>query len=173
MICNVSRGVLLAVMVASAGAANAVSTSPVSLMSAAEQASLIETRYSAGDGAPVAAMTTRYFANDELSVSWDDQQVLVLCKEAAYLKIPAAKLKADALTTEQRQMITYQAVMSGLGRSQPWPKCRRRGDGGRRWQRAAPPRVKATGPTVWSGMTSPPSAWLTARCGCGRARPKP
>lgn len=115
MICNVSRGVLLALMAASAGAANAASTSPVSLMSAAEQASLIETRYSAGDGAPVAAMTTRYFANDELSVSWDDQQVLVLCKEAAYLKIPAAKLKAGALTTEQRQMIVYQAVMSGLG----------------------------------------------------------
>jgi hypothetical protein len=60
-------------------------------------------------------MKTQYFANEEMSVSWDDQQVLVLCKEAAYLKIPAAKLKAGALTTEQRQMIVYQALMSGLG----------------------------------------------------------
>ena len=35
-------------------------------------------------------------------------------QETAYLKIPAAKLKAGALTTEQRQMIVYQALMSGL-----------------------------------------------------------
>ena len=34
-------------------------------------------------------------------------------QETAYLKIPAAKLKAGALTTEQRQMIVYQALMSG------------------------------------------------------------
>jgi hypothetical protein len=88
---------------------------PVSLTNAAEKASLIETRHSAGEGAAGASMKTQYFANEEMSVSWDDQQVLVLCKEAAYLKIPAAKLEAGALTAEQRQMIVYQALMSGLG----------------------------------------------------------
>lgn len=115
MICSLSRGVLLVAMATSAGATSAASTSSVSLVSASEQASLIETRHSAGDGTPVATMSTRHYANDELSVSWDDQQVLVLCREAAYLKIPAAKLDGGALTAEQRQMITYQAVMSGLG----------------------------------------------------------
>ncbi|WP_329891793.1 hypothetical protein [Stenotrophomonas sp. SMYL11] len=115
MICNVSRGVLLAVMAASAGAANAASSSPVSLMSAAEQASLIESRYSAGGGAPVVPVTTRYFASDEVLISWDDQQVLMLCREAVYLQNPAGKAGDVALAAEQRQMIAYQAMMSGLG----------------------------------------------------------
>ncbi|MGE8228672.1 MULTISPECIES: hypothetical protein [Stenotrophomonas] len=115
MICSISRGTLLAVLVGFAGAATAASTSPVSLTDAAENASLIEIRHSAGAGSPVATIRTQYFANEEMSVSWDDQQVLVLCSEAAYLQIPAAKLKAGALTTEQRQMIVYQALMSGLG----------------------------------------------------------
>lgn len=115
MICNVSRGVLLAVMAASAGAANAASSSPVSLMSAAEQASLIESRYSAGGGAPVVPVTTRYFASDEVLISCDDQQVLMLCREAVYLQNPAGKAGDVALAAEQRQMIAYQAMMSGLG----------------------------------------------------------
>ncbi|PZS90816.1 hypothetical protein [Stenotrophomonas maltophilia] len=115
MIRTVTRGVLLAAMIASVCAANAASTSQVSLTNAAENASLIETRHSSGDGAAVTSMKTQYFANEEMSVSWDDQQVLVLCSEAAYLQIPAAKLKAGALTAEQRQMIVYQALMSGLG----------------------------------------------------------
>ncbi|MBH1367193.1 hypothetical protein I5U36_03235 [Stenotrophomonas maltophilia] len=115
MICSISRGTLLAVLVGFAGAATAASTSPVSLTDAAENASLIEIRHSAGAGSPVASIRTQYFASEEISVSWDDQQVLVLCKEAAYLQIPPAKLKAGALSTEQRQMIVYQALMSGLG----------------------------------------------------------
>ncbi|WP_439449632.1 hypothetical protein [Stenotrophomonas sp. ATs4] len=115
MIRTVSRGVLLTAMAASVCAANAASTSSVSLMSASEQASLIETRHSASHGMPIATMSTRHYANDELSIRWDDQQVLVLCKEVAYLNIPAAKADARALSAEQRQMIVYQAVMSGLG----------------------------------------------------------
>lgn len=115
MICSISRGTLLAVLVGFAGAATAASTSPVSLADAAENASLIEIRHSAGAGSPVASIRTQYFASEEMSVSWDDQRVLVLCKEAAYLQIPPAKLKAAALSTEQRQMIVYQALMSGLG----------------------------------------------------------
>ncbi len=115
MICSISRGTLLAVLVGFAGAATAASTSPVSLTDAAKNASLIEIRHSAGAGSPVASIRTQYFASEEMSVSWDDQQVLVLCKEAAYLQIPPAKLKAAALSTEQRQMIVYQALMSGLG----------------------------------------------------------
>ncbi len=115
MICSISRGTLLAVLVGFAGAATAASTSPVSLTDAVENASLIEIRHSAGAGSPVASIRTQYFASEEMSVSWDDQQVLVLCKEAAYLQIPPAKLKAAALTPEQRQMIVYQALMSGLG----------------------------------------------------------
>lgn len=115
MICSISRGTVLAVLAGFAGAATAASTSPVSLTDAAENASLIEIRHSAGVGSPVAYIRTQYFANEEMSVRWDDQQVLVLCKEAAYLQIPPAKLKAAALSTEQRQMIVYQALMSGLG----------------------------------------------------------
>ncbi|WP_164146408.1 hypothetical protein [Stenotrophomonas maltophilia] len=111
----VTRSALLATMIASVCAAHAASTSQVSLTDAAENASLIETRHSSGEGAAVTSMKTQYFANEEMSVSWDDQQVLVLCRETAYLKIPAAKLKAGALTAEQRQMIVYQALMSGLG----------------------------------------------------------
>lgn len=112
---GVSRTLLFASAVFSAFAASAASTSPVSLTSAAENASLIETRHSSGDGAALTSTKTQYFANEEMSVSWDDQQVLLLCSEAAYLQIPAAKLKAGALTAEQRQMIVYQALMSGLG----------------------------------------------------------
>ncbi|MCR1806762.1 hypothetical protein NTC87_16300 [Stenotrophomonas geniculata] len=112
---TVTRSVLLATMIASVCAVHAASTYQVSLTDAAEHASLIETRHSSGDGAAVTSMKTQYFANEEMSVSWDDQQVLVLCRETAYLKIPAAKLKAGALTAEQRQMIVYQALMSGLG----------------------------------------------------------
>ena len=112
---GVSRTLPFASAFFSAFAANAASTSPVSLTHAAENASLIETRHSSSDGAAVTSMKTQYFANEEMSVSWDDQQVLVLCSEAAYLQIPAAKLKAGALTSEQRQMIVYQALMSGLG----------------------------------------------------------
>ncbi|WP_295569135.1 hypothetical protein [uncultured Stenotrophomonas sp.] len=111
---TVTISVLLAAMT-SVCAAHAASTSQVSLTDAAENASLIETRHSNGDGAAVSSMKTQYFANEEMSVRWGDQQVLVLCSEAAYLQIPAAKLKAGALTTEQRQMIVYQALMSGLG----------------------------------------------------------
>lgn len=128
---TVTCSVLLAAMIASACAANAASTAQVSLTDAAENASLIETRHSSSDGAAVTSMKTQYFANEEMSVSWDDQQVLVLCREAAYLKIPATKLKAGALTSEQRQMIVYQALMSGPGLSRassgrqarwwPWP----------------------------------------------------
>ncbi len=80
MIRTVTRGVLLAAMVASVCAANAASTSQVSLANAAEHASLIETRHSSGEGAAVTSMKTQYFANEEMSVSWDDQQVLVLCR---------------------------------------------------------------------------------------------
>jgi hypothetical protein len=112
---NASRSVLFAAMLVSTTAAHAASTSTVSLTHAAENASLIETRHATGEGAAVTSIRTQYFANEEMSVSWDDQQVLVLCKEAAYLKIPAAKLEGGALTTEQRQMIVYQALMSGLG----------------------------------------------------------
>lgn len=115
MIRNASRSVLLATTLAWTCVAHAASTSTVSLTHAAENASLIETRNSTGQDAAVTSIRTQYFANEEMSVSWDDQQVLVLCKEAAYLKIPAAKLKGGALTTEQRQMIVYQALMSGLG----------------------------------------------------------
>ncbi|KRG51570.1 hypothetical protein [Stenotrophomonas beteli] len=115
MIRTASRSVLFAAMLASASASHAASTPAVSLTHAAENASLIETRQSTGEGAAVTSIRTQYFGNEEMSVSWDDQQVLVLCREAAYLKIPATKLKAGALTSEQRQMIVYQALMSGLG----------------------------------------------------------
>ncbi|HDS1102471.1 hypothetical protein ACK1O1_09995 [Stenotrophomonas maltophilia] len=115
MICSLSRGVLLVAMATSAGATSAASTSSVSLVTASEQASLIETRHSGGEGAAVTTLKTQYFANEEMSVGWDDQQVLVLCREAAYLKIPAAKLKSGPLSAEQRQMIVYQALMAGMG----------------------------------------------------------
>jgi hypothetical protein len=39
----------------------------------------------------------------------------MLCKEAVYLKIPAGKAGAGALAPETRQMIAYQALMSGMG----------------------------------------------------------
>lgn len=115
MIRTVSHGVLLSAMVASVCAASTASASSVSLIKAAEQASLIESRYSAGGSAPVVPVTTRYFASDEVLVSWDDQQVLMLCREAVYLQIPAGKAGDVALAAEQRQMIAYQAMMSGLG----------------------------------------------------------
>ncbi|MDG9841885.1 hypothetical protein N7669_00200 [Stenotrophomonas sp. GD03997] len=50
MIRTVSHGVLLSAMVASVCAASTASASSVSLIKAAEQASLIESRYSAGGG---------------------------------------------------------------------------------------------------------------------------
>ncbi|TDV30735.1 hypothetical protein [Stenotrophomonas sp. CC22-02] len=109
------RGVLLAALLASVCAAHAAATSPVSLTDAAENASLIETRHSEGKDGTVTSLKTQYFANEEMSVRWDDQQVLVLCKEAAYLKLSAGKADVGSLTTEQRQMIVYQALMSGLG----------------------------------------------------------
>lgn len=74
MIRAVSHGVLLSAMVASVCAASTASASSVSLIKAAEQASLIESRYSAGGSAPVVPVTTRYFASDEVLISWDDSR---------------------------------------------------------------------------------------------------
>ena len=115
MIRTVSCGVLVAAMVVSACTANAAPTSPVTPMDEAERASSIETRHSRGATAPVAVMKTQRFANGEMLVSWDDQQVLALCERAVYLKIPPGKVDAASLTTEQRQMIAYQALMAGQG----------------------------------------------------------
>lgn len=115
MIRTVSCGVLVAAMVVSACTANAAPTSPVTPMDEAERASSIETRHSRGAAAPVAVMKTQRFANGEMLVSWDDQQVLALCERAVYLKIPPGKVDAGSLTTEQRQMIAYQALMAGQG----------------------------------------------------------
>ncbi|HEL4191370.1 TPA: hypothetical protein UM521_000872 [Stenotrophomonas maltophilia] len=115
MIRTLTRCALLSALVASVCAANTASAASVSLIKAADRASLIESRHSAGEGAPVVPVTTRYFANDEVLISWDDQQVLMLCKEAVYLKIPAGKAGAGALAPETRQMIAYQALMSGMG----------------------------------------------------------
>ena len=92
MICSISRGTVLAVLAGFAGAATAASTSPVSLTDAAENASLIEIRHPLAR-APCCVHPVAYFANEEMSVSWDDQQVLVLCKEAAYLQIPLPSSK--------------------------------------------------------------------------------
>ncbi len=115
MIRTLTRCALLSALVASVCAANTASAASVSLIKAADRASLIESRHSAGEGAPAVPVTTRYFANDEMLISWDDQQVLMLCKEAVYLKIPAGKAGAGALAPETRQMIAYQALMSGMG----------------------------------------------------------
>ncbi len=115
MIRTLTRCALLSALVASVCAANTASAASVSLIKAADRASLIESRHSAGEGAPVVPVTTRYFANDEVLISWDDQQVLMLCKEAVYLKIPAGKAGAGAWAPETRQMIAYQALMSGMG----------------------------------------------------------
>ncbi|MFB5855952.1 hypothetical protein WAB97_008930 [Stenotrophomonas maltophilia] len=115
MIRTLTRCALLSALVASVCAANTASAASVSLIKAADRASLIESRHSAGEGAPAVPVTTRYFANDEVLISWDDQQVLMLCKEAVYLEIPAGKAGAGALAPETRQMIAYQALMSGMG----------------------------------------------------------
>lgn len=114
MIRTLTRCALLSALVASVCAANTASAASVSLIKAADRASLIESRHSAGEGAPVVPVTTRYFANDEVLISWDDQQVLMLCKEAVYLKIPAGKAGAGALAPETRQMIANQALMLSL-----------------------------------------------------------
>lgn len=167
------RFALLVSCVATTCAAHAASASSVSLIKAAEQASLIESRYSAGGGAPVVPVTTRYFASDEVLISWDDQQVLILCREAVYLQIPAGKAGDVALAAEQRQMIAYQAMMSGLGSLATVAEAA----GIRWWWQTTVARpvaqVKAAGPTGWNAMTSLPSAWPMARCGSGRARPRP
>lgn len=87
----------------------------LSLQDAAENAARIETRYSNGKGAAVTAFTTEYFANGEIMMGWDDQRVLLMCEKAAYLNLPGMKPAAGTLTTEQRQMVAYEAMMAGIG----------------------------------------------------------
>ncbi|WP_049458104.1 hypothetical protein [Stenotrophomonas maltophilia] len=108
----VRRAALYVSLIALAGAAHA---GTLSLERAVVQASSIETRYSKAPGAAVTSFTTRYFANGETLMEWDDQRVLLLCKKAAYLNLPGMKPAADTLTTEQRQMVAYEAMMAGIG----------------------------------------------------------
>lgn len=107
------RGAVFAAMTAVAGVVSAAPATSISLMDATEQASLIESRHSSGEGAAVSSMSTRYYASDEMHFSWDGQQVLTLCEGAVYLRFPEGK--PVVLTAEQRQMFAYQAMMSSLG----------------------------------------------------------
>ena len=115
MIRSLPRGALLVAMVATLGGAGAASTASVSLFQQAEQASLVETWHVTDPGAAVVAMKTQYFANEEVLVSWDDRQVVALCRRAAYLKPPAGTTGGESLPIEQRQMIAYQALMTATG----------------------------------------------------------
>lgn len=113
MICFFPRCALFAAVAALAGTVAAAPATSISLMDATEQASLIETRHSAGERAAVSSMSTRYYASGEMQFSWDGQQVLTLCEGAVYLKFPEGK--PVTLSAEQRQMFAYQAMMSSLG----------------------------------------------------------
>ncbi|MCU1067741.1 hypothetical protein [Stenotrophomonas maltophilia] len=106
------RGAFVAAMTAAAGGVGAAPATSISLGDATERASLIETRRSAGDGAAVSLMNTRYYASGEMQFSWDGQQVLTLCEGAVYLKFPEGR--TVALTAEQRQMFAYQAMLASL-----------------------------------------------------------
>jgi hypothetical protein len=75
-----------------------------------------------------------------------------------------AKLKAGALSTEQRQMIVYQALMSGLGAVAgvvgPAGEVVAVADDGSETRSVG----ESIGRTVSSATTSPPSACRAARC---------
>jgi len=109
------RCALFVALIGVVGAASAAATSKVSLMTASEQASLIETRHSTGEGAVVSSFTTEYFGNGEIGMAWEDKRVLLLCKKAAYLNLPGMKPDASKLSVEQRQMVAYEAMMAGFG----------------------------------------------------------
>lgn len=108
-----ARTALAASLVATAYAAHAADTTSVSLSKAADQATSIETRSAKGNGATPDLFTTHYYAGGEMMMAWADQQVLVLCKKSAYLKLPGMKPAASELPLEQRQMIGAQAMMAG------------------------------------------------------------
>ncbi|MGF6416949.1 hypothetical protein ABH900_000410 [Stenotrophomonas sp. AN71] len=108
----VRRCALSVSLIALAGAAQA---GTLSLEDAAESAASIETRYLKEPGAAVTTFTTQYFANGEIMMGWDDQRVLLLCRKAAYLNLPGMKPEAGKLTTGQRQMVAYEAMMAGIG----------------------------------------------------------
>jgi len=110
-----TRCALFAALIGVIGTAGAAATTKVSLMTASEEASLIETRHSTGEGAAVSSFTTEYFANGEISMAWEDKRVLLLCKKAAYLNLPGMKPDASKLSVEQRQMVAYEAMMAGFG----------------------------------------------------------
>ncbi|HEL3782309.1 TPA: hypothetical protein UM046_000039 [Stenotrophomonas maltophilia] len=112
MNCIVCRVALSVSLISLVGAAQA---GTLSLQDAAENSARIETRYSNGKGAAVTAFTTEYFANGEIMMGWDDQRVLLMCEKAAYLNLPGMKPAAGTLTTEQRQMVAYEAMMAGIG----------------------------------------------------------
>lgn len=110
-----TRCALFAALIGVIGTAGAAATTKVSLMTASEEASLIETRHSTGEGAAVSSFTTEYFANGEIAMAWEDKRVLLLCNKAAYLNLPGMKPDASKLSVEQRQMVAYEAMMAGFG----------------------------------------------------------
>jgi len=108
------RTVVFASILGVAATANAAATTSVSLSTASDQATSIETRHAAGKGATPDLFTTHYYAGGAMMMAWGDNRVLVLCKKAAYLKMPGMKPAASELSLDKRQMIGYQAMMAGI-----------------------------------------------------------
>ncbi|MCF7750722.1 hypothetical protein KQ945_08190 [Bacillus subtilis subsp. subtilis] len=87
----------------------------VSLSALSEQAARIDVQLATAEDGDVSRMQTRYFANGDQLATWDDGGVLMLCRKAGYLKVPAAKPEVARLPLEQRQMLVYAGMMASIG----------------------------------------------------------
>lgn len=109
------RAALLALLVAGSGAASAAATATIALDAATDQATSIEIRHAAGEGAAPDLFTTHYYTGGAMMMAWGGQRVLLVCRTAAYLDMPGMQPAASTLPLPQRQMILYQAMMAGAG----------------------------------------------------------
>lgn len=110
-----ARGISAALLLCLPALAGATDVSSVSLQQAAKDASQIDVQQSAGEGAAIARMRVQHFADGDQRISWDDNDVLMLCGKVGYIKVPADKPEVARLPVEQRQMIVYSAMMSSIG----------------------------------------------------------
>ncbi|KAA9001531.1 hypothetical protein FJU31_06140 [Stenotrophomonas cyclobalanopsidis] len=110
-----SRTALLASLIVS-GTSTAATTTAVDLEKAAGQATMIETRHADGPHRGNDLFTTSYYLGGTILMSWnDDQRVLLLCKDAAYLDLPGMKPAASDLPLEKRSLVAYHAMLATFG----------------------------------------------------------
>lgn len=115
MTSTASRATLAVVLLTAGAGVTAASAATVSLSQAAEAAGSIDVQMATTEGGEVSQLHSRPFANGDQLTTWADGGVLLLCKKAGYLKVPAAKPEVASLPLEQLQRLVYAGMMASIG----------------------------------------------------------